>query len=64
MKDEFGETRTGVPTMFVCAPVRDENFQVVAVLALRIRPENEFTRSCNSGGWARRARPTPSIRTG
>ena len=29
-KDEFGETRVGVPTMFVCAPVRDDNFQVVA----------------------------------
>ena len=44
MKDEFGKMRTGVPTMFVCAPIRDANFQVVAVLALRIRPEKEFTR--------------------
>jgi serine/threonine protein kinase len=43
MKDERGRMRTGVPTMFVCAPVRDSNLQVVAALALRIRPEREFT---------------------
>jgi serine/threonine protein kinase len=49
MKDEFGRTRTGVPTMFVCAPIRDANFQVVAVLGLRIRPEREFTRILQLG---------------
>src|SRR5262245_25635931 len=49
MKDEFGKMRTGVPTMFVCAPIRDANFQVVAVLALRIRPEREFTRILQLG---------------
>ncbi len=43
LKDKTGRMRTGTPTMFVCAPVRDDNFQVVAVLALRIRPEREFT---------------------
>lgn len=43
MKDEFGRLKTGVPTMFVCVPVRDAGFQVVAVLGLRIRPEREFT---------------------
>ncbi len=49
MKDDFGQVRTGVPTMFVCAPIRDPNFQVVAVLALRIRPEREFTRILQLG---------------
>lgn len=49
MKDEFGKTRTGVPTMFITAPVRDAAFQVVAVLALRIRPEREFTRILQLG---------------
>jgi serine/threonine protein kinase len=49
MKDDFGQVRTGVPTMFVCAPIRDANFQVVAVLALRIRPEREFTRILQLG---------------
>ncbi len=49
MKDDVGITRTGVPTMFVCAPVRDENFEVVAVLALRIRPEDEMTRIMQLG---------------
>jgi eukaryotic-like serine/threonine-protein kinase len=44
LKDDRGRIRTGVPTMYVCAPVRDGNFQVVAVLGLRIRPEREFTR--------------------
>ncbi len=33
----------GAPTMFVCAPVRDQSFQVVGVLALQILPEREFT---------------------
>jgi tRNA A-37 threonylcarbamoyl transferase component Bud32 len=42
-KDSLGRARSGTPTMFVCAPVRDENLQVIAVLALRIRPEQEFT---------------------
>lgn len=49
MKDEHGQLRTGVPTMFVCAPVRDDSFQVVAALALRIRPEKEFTRILQLG---------------
>jgi eukaryotic-like serine/threonine-protein kinase len=49
MKDEFGRVRTGVPTMFVSAPIRDANFQVVAALALRIRPEREFTRILQLG---------------
>jgi len=48
-KDEFGRVRTGVPTMFVAAPIRDANFQVVAALALRIRPEREFTRILQLG---------------
>src|SRR5207248_9942360 len=49
MKDEFGQVRTGVPTMFAVAPIRDANFQVVAALALRIRPEREFTRILQIG---------------
>ena len=43
LRDNTGRLRSGTPTMFVAAPVRDENLQVVAVLALRIRPEQEFT---------------------
>lgn len=43
LKDKSGRRRSGVPTMFVSAPVRDDNLQVIAVLALRIRPELEFT---------------------
>jgi serine/threonine protein kinase len=43
LKDASGQLRGGVPTMFVCAPVRDANLQIVAVLAMRIRPEKEFT---------------------
>lgn len=49
MKDEHGRLRTGVPSMFVCAPIRDASFQVVAVLALRIRPDQEFTRLLQLG---------------
>ena len=53
MKDERGRMRTGVPTMFVCAPVRDANFQVVAALGLRIRPEREFTRILQLGQFGK-----------
>ena len=49
MKDEFGRMKNDVPTMFVSAPIRDSNFQVVGVLALRIRPELEFTRILQLG---------------
>jgi predicted Ser/Thr protein kinase len=49
MKDEFGQARTGVPTMFVCAPIRDERFQVVATLAFRMRPDLDFTRILQLG---------------
>jgi hypothetical protein len=49
LKDEAGGVRTGVPTMFVCAPIRDENFEVVAALGLRIRPELEMTRILQLG---------------
>ncbi len=56
MKDDQGQLRTGVPTMFVCAPVRDESFQVVAALGLRIRPEKEFTRILQLGSSGTRGR--------
>jgi hypothetical protein len=49
MKEESGRARTGVPTMFVSAPVRDDSFQVVGVLALRIDPEQEFNRIMGLG---------------
>ncbi|WP_425619194.1 serine/threonine protein kinase [Anatilimnocola sp. NA78] len=42
-KDQDGKMRTGLPTMFACVPVRDENYQIIAVLGMRIRPEKEFT---------------------
>lgn len=49
MKDDRGRTMTGVPTMFVCAPIRDDSFQVIGALGLRIRPEREFTRILQLG---------------
>ena len=49
LKDERGNVRTGVPTMYVCAPIRDASFQVIAALGLRIRPEREFTRILQLG---------------
>lgn len=49
LKDETGRLRSGVPTMLVCAPVRDTDFEVIGVLALRIRPELEFTRILQLG---------------
>jgi hypothetical protein len=49
MKDSTGRLRTGIPTMFACAPVRDQGFQPIAVLAMRIRPEREFTQILHMG---------------
>lgn len=49
MKDERGRMRTGQPTMFVAAPVRDAGFQVVGALAMQIKPEREFTRILQLG---------------
>lgn len=49
MKDERGRMRTGQPTMFVAAPVRDTGFQVIGTLAMQIRPEREFTRILQLG---------------
>ncbi|MFN9917282.1 MAG: serine/threonine protein kinase, partial [Pirellulaceae bacterium] len=43
LRDRNGRVRSETPTMFVCTPVRDENLQIVAVLALRIQHEKDFT---------------------
>jgi len=47
--DSEGKRRTGVPVMFVLAPILDSHLQVVATLGLQIRPEAEFTRILQLG---------------
>lgn len=49
MKDDAGQTRSGVPMMMVLAPIRSPSFQSVATLAFRIRPEREFTKILQLG---------------
>lgn len=49
VKDSAGKIQTGVPTMFVAVPIKDENLQIIAALCLRIRPEKEFTRIVQLG---------------
>ncbi|WP_235908352.1 serine/threonine protein kinase [Roseiconus nitratireducens] len=49
LKTPLGELRAGQPTMYVATPILDENFQVVAALALQIRPDQEFTRIMQLG---------------
>lgn len=56
MRSAAGKVRTGEPTMYVCAPVRDASFQVVAALAMQIRPEDEFTRILQLGRIGRDVR--------
>jgi hypothetical protein len=46
-EDEWGQLAVGVPTMFAAAPVDNDEGRPVAVLALRIRPDQEFTRILN-----------------
>lgn len=43
LRDENRELRAGVPTMFAAATVRNNTGDPLGVLALRIRPEVEFT---------------------
>ncbi len=43
VKDEGGRMITGLPTMYVAAPIRDESFQIVGALGLSIRPDRDFT---------------------
>lgn len=47
LEDQEGELRSGVPTMFVLAPLRDATGKVLGALGLRIRPEADFTRILN-----------------
>ena len=47
--DEKGRVQTGVTTMFVSVPIRDNDFQVIAALSLRIQPEREFTQLMHQG---------------
>ena len=42
--DDKGNLRSGVPTMFAAAPVKNTDGKVIAVLGLRIAPEKDFTR--------------------
>lgn len=44
LADEQGELKAQLPTMFAAAPVSNESGKPLAVLGLRIRPEEEFTR--------------------
>jgi serine/threonine protein kinase len=46
--DESGRLRAGLPTMYACAPLRQEG-QIIAALALRIRPDQDFTRILQVG---------------
>lgn len=48
-EDADGNLHTGVPMMFVMAPILDTQLQVVAALGLQIRPEAEFTRILQLG---------------
>jgi len=44
LEDGQGTARASVPTMFAAAPVRSADGKVIAVLALRIPPDKDFTR--------------------
>lgn len=48
LPDENGILRSGLPTMFAAAPIRDERGRVVGVLGLRLRPEGQLRRLLTS----------------
>ena len=43
LPDDAGNLRSGVPTMFAVAPVRSAEGKVIALLGLRISPDEDFT---------------------
>jgi len=43
LPDEQGALKTGLPMMYVAAPVRGDADEIIAVLGLRMRPGTEFT---------------------
>jgi hypothetical protein len=43
LEDVDGEMKSDLPTMFTVAPVRNETSDVIALLGLRIRPEEQFS---------------------
>jgi hypothetical protein len=43
LPDSQGRLETGVPVMFVAAPIKDDDGKVAAVVALRIDPSKQFT---------------------
>jgi hypothetical protein len=45
--DENGELVVGAPTMFAAAPVKDDAGRPVAVLGIRLRPSQDFTKILN-----------------
>jgi hypothetical protein len=47
LTDEKGQLRANVPTMFAAAPLRDDDNEIFAVLAFRLRPERDFSRILN-----------------
>lgn len=49
MKSKAGRARTEMPVMYVCAPIRNDSFQVIGAMALQIRPEEEFTQILQFG---------------
>jgi hypothetical protein len=49
LKDLDGKMRAGVPTMFAAAPILDDEGKLRAILGLRIRPEEDFTRILSVG---------------
>lgn len=53
LKDETGQRTAQQPTILVCAPIRDQNFLVVAALVLRVDPRGEFTRIMQLGRMGR-----------
>jgi len=53
LTDEDGEVRVNLPTMFAVAPLRDDSHSVIGALALRLRPERDFTRILNVARFGR-----------
>lgn len=55
-----GELKTGLPTMFAWAPIRNAQGKVIAALGLRIPPDTEFTKILEIG-WSGKSGETYAV---
>jgi len=53
LPDQQGKLVAGYPTMFVAGPIRDENAEIIAAMAIRLNPVEDFTEVSQTGNFGK-----------